>query len=509
MPRNRTFLVIAALVLAVIGGLGLRALEHEALSRRYQAQTLAQTRSEQAASLVMGFLQQRAARLDAVTELVRLDRAVVGTLRETDGEIDEIFVLQKNRLLYPDPQKPMTQREKEWTRMIAPLVDDPSLLYFHGEGDEKSEMETPRAGWFVINEAQEPALIYWRATGDGRFTGFRIAYVKLLSDVVNATDFDFSPDLLLIKENGRLLYQSRNRAETDGPTPRLAPLVSPLPYPLNAWAIEYHGRQESARAVYLWGGALLATLLAAVALILFRLYREYTQTARLARQQVDFVSQVSHELKTPLTNITLYAELLKEELSELDEDGMRYIDVIVNESGRLSRLIQNILSFAHAPKIHLQPVDVNAAMARVVQSFTPSFQARGLTLTLRMPEGVVVESDVDRLTQIVSNFLSNAEKYAAAGKRVDLVVEVLGDGVEIRVRDYGPGLSEKEAKLVFQPFYRVHSALTEGVSGAGIGLTIARQMAETLGGEILIDRFTPGVQFTLRLGAAPGTGRRT
>ena len=443
-----------------------------------------------------------------MTELVRLDGEAAKTLRETDGDIDEIFVLQKNRLLYPDPQKPMTQREKEWTRTIAPLVDDPSLLYSHGEGGEKNEVETPRAGWFVINEAQEPALIYWRVE-DGRFAGFRISYVKLLYDVVNATDFDFSPDLLLIKENGRLLYQSRGSAETGEPPRLLIPLVTPLSYPLNAWAIEYHGRQESARAVYLWGGALLAALLAAVALILFRLYREYTQTARLARQQVDFVSQVSHELKTPLTNITLYAELLKEELSELDEDGARYIDVIVNESGRLSRLIQNILSFAHAPKIHLQAVDLNAAMTRIVQSFTPSFQARGLRLTLRMPEAVVVESDVDRLTQIVSNFLSNAEKYAAAGKQVDLVVEVLGDDVEIRVRDYGPGLSEKEAKLVFQPFYRVHSALTEGVSGAGIGLTIARQMAESLGGEILIERFAPGVQFTLRLGAASRTGGRT
>ena len=508
MPKNRTFFLVAALLLAAIGGLGLRALEHEALSRRYQAQSLAQTRSEQAASLVMGLLRQRAARLDALTALIRLDGKAAKTLREADGDIDEIFVLQKNSLLYPDPQKPMTQREKEWTQTIAPLVDDPSRLYAHGEGDEKNEVETPRAGWFLINEAQEAALIYWRVE-EGRFAGFRVSYVKFLSDVLNAADFDFSPDLLLIKENGRLLYQSRSSAETGEPPRLLTPLVTPLAYPLNAWAIEYHGREESARAVYLWGGALLAALLTAVALILFRLYREYTQTARLARQQVDFVSQVSHELKTPLTNITLYAELLKEELGELDADGARHIDVIVGESARLSRLIQNILSFAHAPKIHLQSVDLNAAMTRVAQSFTPSFQAKGLTLTLHMPEALVVESDVDRLTQIVSNFLSNAEKYAAAGKRVDLGVAVLGDAVEIRVRDYGPGLSEKEAKLVFQPFYRVHSALTEGVSGAGIGLTIARQMAESLSGEIRIERFTPGAQFTLRLKVAPGTGRRT
>jgi signal transduction histidine kinase len=203
----------------------------------------------------------------------------------------------------------------------------------------------------------------------------------------------------------------------------------------------------------------------------------------------------------------LYAELLKEELGEFYEDGLRRIDVIISESQRLSRLIQNILTFSHAPKIHIQAVDIGQLMAQIVQTFTPSFQARGMVLSLDMGESVsgsvigsvMIDSDLDRLTQILSNFLSNAEKYASSGQRVDLTVESHPDYLDIHVRDYGPGISEKEAKKIFQPFYRIQSAITEGVAGTGIGLTIARQLAESLHGEILLSHPSPGMQFTLRL----------
>ena len=177
------------------------------------------------------------------------------------------------------------------------------------------------------------------------------------------------------------------------------------------------------RSVYLWGSLFLLVLLIAVGFIMFRLYREYTQTARLARQQVNFVSQVSHELKTPLTNITLYTELLKEELSESYEEGLHHADVIISESQRLSRLIQNILTFTHAPKIHIQTVDVVPLITQIVQAFTPSFNSKGIGISLNLPTSVTIDSDVDKLTQVISNFLSNAEKYAAVGKRVDLTVE--------------------------------------------------------------------------------------
>ncbi len=503
MSGSLAFFVAITLVIAgVIAYLGFRTLEHEALLRHYQSQSLARTRIAQAEALVVNLLEQKAVRLDAVTDFIELHDDALRTLVERDGDIDGVFALQKDRLLYPDERQALTQKEKDWMRTVLPLVHDPSLLYSH---NEQSEKEPLRAGWFIINETREPVLIYWRGKGN-QIVGFRVSYIKLLSDVINAADFDFSPDLLTLKEGGRLLYQSH----ADEQTATLSLQASAyLPYPLNNWRIEYYSQKTSAMAIYLWGGLFLLLILAAVALIMIRLYREYTQTARLARQQVNFVSQVSHELKTPLTNITLYAELLKEELGESDRDESRHADVIASESQRLSRLIQNILTFTRTPKIHIQPVDVNQLVTQIAATFTPSFEARGIGISVHAAEQVTLDSDVDRLTQIISNFLSNAEKYAAAGGQVELTVETFPEHVDIHVRDFGPGIPEKEVRKIFQPFYRVRSAITEGVSGTGIGLTIARQLAETLRGEILVSHPSPGVRFTLRLRRNDGGTKRS
>lgn len=486
------FIIITVAVFSLIAYLGVRTLEHEVLLRHYQSQTMAQTRVTQASDSVMDILRQKATRLDAITDYIQPNEQALKELVEKDHDIDGVFVLQKNRLLYPNENGPLSQKELAWVQAITPLVNDPSLLYGH---NVKSEMAIPQSGWYITGEVQEPLLIYWRTIGSETI-GFRVPYIKLLSDVINAVNFDFGKDTLVLVENGRLLYQSNPYIELGN----LQPLAEQsLPYPLTGWQVSYYGKAASTTAVYLWGGAFILLMLAIMGLIIFRLYREYTQTARLARQQVGFVSQVSHELKTPLTNITLYAELLKEELDEQHNEGLRYLDVIIGESQRLSRLIQNILSFTREPKLHIQPIDLNPLLAKITQTFTPSYQAKGMTISLSLGESVVVQSDIDRLTQIINNLLSNAEKYATAGKQVDVQVECSSDNVDIHVRDYGDGIAEKELRMIFLPFYRVKSGITEGVSGTGIGLTIAQQLAHSLGGEILVAQQSPGVRFILRL----------
>ncbi|MCL2625828.1 MAG: HAMP domain-containing histidine kinase [Cystobacterineae bacterium] len=493
--KPRSLLIAVAVMFTVVGLIayfGFRTLEHEVLLRHYQAQTLAQTRIAQAGTFVLNWLEQRAVRFDALMALTTYDDSALKAVIEKDDDIESVFVLQKNRLHYPNERQLLTQKEQDWVRLIMPIVHDPSLLHGH---NIKDEQQAPSAGWFIVNETQEPVLIYWRNKG-GNSVGFRVSYIKLLSDIINAADFDFGNDLLEIKENGRLLYQSKT-FEQLGRMEQLGALH--LPYPLSAWQIEYYGRPTNALIVYGWGGLFLLALMTIAGLIVFRFYREYTQTARLAQQQVGFVSQVSHELKTPLTNIRLYAELLKEDLSGSSEEGLRYAEVIVRESQRLSRLIQNILTFTRAPKLNIQPIELHTFIQKIADGFMPSFQAKAMSIVVNMPQQLSIHSDVDRLTQIISNFLSNAEKYAAAGKRVELTVDSQAEHVDIAVRDYGVGIPEKEVKMIFQPFYRVKSAITEGVAGTGIGLTIARQLAESLGGEILVSHPVPGVQFILRL----------
>lgn len=490
--------VIATLLLSgFIAYLGFRTVEHEALLRHYQVQTLAQSRTSQVESLILDSLNQKAVRISSMADFMQLDETTLRELTARDGDIDAVFILQKNRLIFPDESKPLTKKEQAWVQTITPIVNDPTMLYSHSFVGEQQGV--PNSGWFIANETSEPIFLYWIVKGDN-ILGFKVSYIKLISDIINALEFDFSPDILAVKDNDKLLYQS-NGVEPDD-CPKLIDSKR-LPYPLTTWQIDYYSKEVNNSVVYLWGGLLILLLVAVVGLIMFRIYREYTQTARLARQQVNFVGQVSHELKTPLTNITLYAEILKEEQQEQegDERIVHYLDVITSESQRLSRLIQNILSFTKASKVHIKPVNLNCLINKIVQTFIPAFDAKGITIEASVEQDLTVNSDEDRLTQIISNFLSNAEKYAAQGKLVDLTVETNPDknAVYIRVRDYGDGIPAKELKSIFQPFYRVKSDITEGVSGTGIGLTIAQQLAQSLGGEITVENRSPGVCFTLKL----------
>ena len=218
---------------------------------------------------------------------------------------------------------------------------------------------------------------------------------------------------------------------------------------------------------------------------------------------MEFVGQVSHELKTPLTNIRMYAEMLEEQLAT-EPQQRNYLGVIINESQRLSRLIGNVLNFSRTPTLQLREVDVDALVRRTLDNFLPGFSARGIAVASRLEAGRAVTTDHDMLEQILNNLLSNVEKYAAEGKRVAVSTGIDGGQLALRVRDYGPGIPASERRRIFEPFYRIDDRLTEGVSGTGIGLTIARQQARRLGGDLVIIDVENGACFELRLPLEPG-----
>lgn len=484
-------LIMTVMFFTLLAYLGIRTLQHEILLRHYQTQTLAKAQTVHIAVGIDSLLQQKASRLQAISDFIDPeDTAALIALKENDGDITAVFTLRKNQLLYPDERQSLSHEDKEWVRQLTPLVNDPSQL---ASQLPHTEQETPQAGWFISPETQEPLLLYWRQKGDV-IMGFRLSYVQLMMDIANNIQPPAAPELRVrVTENGRQIYQNE---QADLRQFTLLDSVT-LDYPLTAWQINIYGVNTPLYHVWLWGGLLIALLLAAVGLLAWSFWREYTRSARQARQQVDFVSQVSHELKTPLTNITLYAELLREGLDDDQAHEQRYLDVITQEGQRLSRLIQNILTFTRAPKMHFQQVEISALIAEIAHVFTPALQAKGMEIHLFCPETITVCSDRDIITQIVSNFLSNAEKYASQGKRVDIHVRNIAGHVEIAVRDYGPGITEKEMKMIFRPFYRVKSSITEGVSGTGIGLTIAFQLAQSLRAKIQVTAEKPGVCFTL------------
>ena len=236
--------------------------------------------------------------------------------------------------------------------------------------------------------------------------------------------------------------------------------------------------------------AMMAAIAFGSALIVRDLRRELT----LARKKTDFVSNVSHELKTPLTSIRMFSELLGEGKVTGEAQRKHFLQIIGSETARLTRLINNVLDFARMERgekeYKLERCDLKQVVRDTVESYRPQLEAKGLAVRLLLPEQAMeARGDCDALAQVLVNLLSNAEKYAAAGKEIDVklvLLQVNGGqpAAEIHILDRGPGVPRGAEERIFEQFYRAHDSLSSGVQGSGLGLTLARQIMRAHGGDL-------------------------
>jgi signal transduction histidine kinase len=260
------------------------------------------------------------------------------------------------------------------------------------------------------------------------------------------------------------------------------------------------------------GAALIQWLAAALALVLclgtWLLYRLGARQIALVGQQQAFVSAVSHELKTPLTSIRMYSEMLREgwvtETRRAD-----YYRFIHDESERLSRLIANVLQLArmarNETRVDLRPVAVGELLDLARERIASSIDQAGFALDMPVPPTALATQqlnvDPDALVQILINLTDNAIKFSADAERrqIDIHCSPGAAGtLFIGVRDYGPGIPRGQRKHVFQLFYRLDNATTKAAKGTGIGLALVRQLTRAMGGDVDVIERQPGVEVRLR-----------
>jgi signal transduction histidine kinase len=262
-----------------------------------------------------------------------------------------------------------------------------------------------------------------------------------------------------------------------------------------------------------WTGVVL---LAVLLLGFLALYRLGVSQLRLARQQQDFVAAVSHELKTPLTSIRMYGELLREGWVP-EEKRREYYAYIHDESERLSRLIGNVLQLARMERqelaLELRPVPVGELFDLLRSRLTAQVERAGFTARFeRDPalDGRLVEVDNDALLQIFINLVDNALKFSARAEHraVEVAARAEGDGtVVFSVRDYGPGVPRAHMRRIFELFYRGSDALAGETVGTGIGLALVRQLAVAMGGSVAVVNRAPGAEFLVHLPTSTGSPR--
>ena len=257
---------------------------------------------------------------------------------------------------------------------------------------------------------------------------------------------------------------------------------------------------------FLTSAVLVAIFVCTILLGSGLLLRQARISERESLQKTSFVANVSHELKTPLTSIRLHAELLAENRVRDEEQRAHFLNAIGRETQRLTRLVNNVLDFSRLEqgrrKLTLARVDVIHELNAILDCHAPRIENSGLQLMRDFSEKeVFLTTDSDALGQIVINLIDNACKYATSGKELELVVTQISDGnIKITVADRGPGIPAPHRKRIFEKFHRIDNSLTAEQGGAGLGLSIAYQLAQSLGGDLQYEnREGGGSRFVLIL----------
>jgi signal transduction histidine kinase len=348
----------------------------------------------------------------------------------------------------------------------------------------------------------ERTLIY-RRRADGGVTGFAVD-ATMLEDAAGHDDGDD------VAANVRAIVLPSGAKPPDG-LRKLAevPLGEVLSLALVNPMRDADPRDEVIRARSRRHVALTSVLALALGLGLLATIRGAARARELAQLKSDFVSTVSHELKTPLTSIRMFAEMLDQGVAQGDPDKQRrYHSVIIQESQRLGLLIANLLDYAQIERGTRRYVPGREAVGPLAKHAVTLFESLTEAATRNQvavdvsAEAMAAEVLVDRdvVVQAVLNLLANARKYGGPEKAIEVQVGADEHAAWIAVRDHGPGIPAHEQARIFREFYRSPEAYRSGVEGTGLGLALVKRHVEALGGTVEVDsQLGHGARFTIRL----------
>jgi signal transduction histidine kinase len=345
------------------------------------------------------------------------------------------------------------------------------------------------------------------ASGDGQW-GLIIDQDEIINSSVynsiltNAGTSKFAWELA--DKNGELLLKSENIPENTQPVQVVFPPTMP------SWSLalypEYSGLFTS---LFRSGaGVFLYIFLAIVIILAFGLFftlQTVNNEIHLSKMKSYFMSTVSHEFKSPLTTIRQMAEMLVDGRVPSPERQQKYHTSILQQSERLSHLIDNILDFSKMEEgqkiFHFEKADITPVVKEIVESFQSLTAGQGFDISLSIPGPVPdVVFDREAIEQVMHNLLDNACKYSGDSRKVEVHLMSKANWIIINVKDYGIGIRKEDHEKIFSRFYRAGEELTQTVKGSGIGLTIVKQIVEAHKGLITLESVPgQGSTFSVRL----------
>jgi two-component system phosphate regulon sensor histidine kinase PhoR len=251
-------------------------------------------------------------------------------------------------------------------------------------------------------------------------------------------------------------------------------------------AVQAKARSQRPRVILMYAGAALLLVVGTA-----YAYVAIGRAVRLGAAKSDFVANVTHELKTPIANIRLYAESLRAGRVR-EEDHAEFLDTILEEGNRLESLVEGLLHAARGPRLEMRELDPASLLLEAETRWRPRLEKEGFSFSTVMPELPAVRGDREALLRAIDNLLDNARKYDRENRRVEMTGSAANGRVRLVVRDHGSGIPVADRERVLRPFTRLESADRKETPGTGLGLSLVVSTMEAHGGKVVLGKAVGG-----------------
>lgn len=434
------------------------------------------------------------------------------------GSIDDAMAAERNRTAE-------SAREKRAVKILQILQQSKQLKkHLHEgsfEGKERFQIIADVADYFIFYRTQK-----WNnATRIQGYILNRQAYFSQIFDEVleqGLNDREMIVTLHHMQDKAETYYFPSHRVVVDaqevtGFVPQQflkdMRLISrrSLRWIEEGYSISYYRPASQMPIEVLYTVSLFIFLILCLLLGCFGFYTLGVRQLKFAEQRLNFVSSVSHELKTPLTSIRMYAEMLKSDMVLSEQHKNDYYDYIYSESGRLSRLITNILQLTNIQQPHYQlqvervsvPTLMDIINSKVSTLLSENSFTYSISTELKDSDNVGLLVDLDAFSQVIINITDNAVKFFdlkmikdSNRQKIDFVFsrhQTDPSMIQLCIRDYGAGISPEQEKRMFDLFYRGENELTRSTQGTGIGLALVHQLMQAQKGTVQAKRMKPGL----------------
>ena len=444
-------------------------------------------------------------------------------VKRSHPEIDDIFLFASTdgkeaiSYGYSDKFSKMTQREFSPTELhLRSLFERSRLAQSFLDGNRKYLFTHQPCPTCLSRMHDGYYLLYPLPDlnkGEQSFAGVLLSEAFVSNDLITKTVIaisgtahtgtsPFAMAVTISDENNRVLY-------SNGTTQNGYLVDSNLDRPFSNWRAQVgltNSKLDDLARNGFWHSFGATVLVLLVLLIGIGLtVRATDREARLAQAKSNFVSNVSHELKTPLALISLFSEILELGRVNNEEKKLEYYRIMRHESGRLNKTIDNILDFskieAGRKTYNFAPGDVTEVIENVLSSYRYQIVNSGFDISKNMQRDLPpVLIDRDAMAQAISNLVDNAIKYSRDVKQLSITTERRGSNLSIEISDHGIGIPRVEQAKIFDKFYRVGNGLVHDVKGSGLGLSLVTHIVEAHHGTIAVESDVgKGSRFTILL----------